>query len=356
PLKPKDPPPISTTSRDAYALSMLRQYNLRRLAIWALIATAFLLVLATSVLALEEGWGLSRAFVAVLAFFGKGGGPGIADVSLGTHYLIVATGYAGILMTAILMAAIVDFVLRVRLPMLYVQKGKHMRNHIILSGLSRVGYRTLLELKRLGQEVIVIESSETSQFVQPVTEQHIPIVFGALRDPRHLTEAGIDRAQAVICAADEDLVNLEVALNAREMQPDIRIVIRLFDEGLASKIAHSFDIQVAFSSSALAAPAFATAAVAGAVRGSFQVRGRPYVSGKVEVLPGSPLVGQTLLDLRDKYSITTVMVASEDGSENWTPGVEDLVRPNSVLYLVGPFDELQSVERDSEAVQDAVAS
>ena len=43
-------------------------------------------------------------------------------------------------------------------------------------------------------------------------------------------------AKSLIAATDDDLVNLEVALHARQVRPDIRVVLRMFDHDLASKI------------------------------------------------------------------------------------------------------------------------
>ena len=62
---------------------------------------------------------------------------------------------------------------------------------------------------------------------------------------------------------DDDLGNLNTALAAAEINPGIRVVIRLFDQELGSHIPQLFDDAVALSSSALAAPGFVSAAIDG---------------------------------------------------------------------------------------------
>ena len=42
-----------------------------------------------------------------------------------------------------------------------------------------------------------------------------------------LTEAGLDRALAVICTETDELATLEIALRVREARPDVRLVVQL---------------------------------------------------------------------------------------------------------------------------------
>ena len=58
---------------------------------------------------------------------------------------------------------------------------------------------------------------------------------------------------AIVPCADDDLANLDIALEARRLKPGIKVVLRLFDERLAENVEHGFDIHTAFSCSALPA-------------------------------------------------------------------------------------------------------
>ena len=71
--------------------------------------------------------------------------------------------------------------------------------------------------------------------------------------------AGIAHARAVVCVINDDLTNLDVALTARQAHPDIRIVLRVFNDALTQKLQSAFNIKTAFSTSALDAPTFAAA-------------------------------------------------------------------------------------------------
>jgi Trk K+ transport system NAD-binding subunit len=125
------------------------------------------------------------------------------------------------------------------------------------------------------------------------------------------------------------LANLECALNAREIRPDLRIVLRMFDQGLASKICSGFLIDAAFSTSALAAPALAMAAVDPAVMGSFLVGDDVMLTLEIEVARGSALDGMSTADLenRGRYSL----LARSDGSS----GERDLHPSGAVTFAAG---------------------
>jgi hypothetical protein len=59
----------------------------------------------------------------------------------------------------------------------------------------------------------------------------------------------------VVALINDDLVNLEIGLNARSLQPRIRVVLRIFDRETAGEIRRQFNIHYAVSSSAIAAEA-----------------------------------------------------------------------------------------------------
>ena len=55
--------------------------------------------------------------------------------------------------------------------------------------------------------------------------------------PTSLAAAGVADAQAVICADDDDDLNLEIALLARQANPNVRVVARLANSVLRTAVA-----------------------------------------------------------------------------------------------------------------------
>src|SRR4029079_12842485 len=59
----------------------------------------------------------------------------------------------------------------------------------------------------------------------------------SVQSPDDLAAAGVADAQAVICADDDDDLNLEIALLARQANPTVRVVARLANSVLRTAVA-----------------------------------------------------------------------------------------------------------------------
>jgi Trk K+ transport system NAD-binding subunit len=135
------------------------------------------------------------------------------------------------------------------------------RDHIIICGLGRVGLRIVTQLHTAGYETVVVERDWDSEFVPRVLNLGVPVVLGDAREATILQQAGIMQARAVVAAINDDLLNVEIALGARGVRPDIRVVLRVFNEELDRNLERALGPNSAFSASAIAAPTCAAAAV-----------------------------------------------------------------------------------------------
>jgi Trk K+ transport system NAD-binding subunit len=181
------------------------------------------------------------------------------------------------------------------------------RNHIVVCGLGRVGYRVSTQLLKMQQEFVGIERDPDGIFLDELQEEGVTVLIGDVRNREMLERAGIPDASAVIACTQDDLTNLEVALESREMNPGIKVVMRMFDQRLAERVRRGFNINTAFSTSQLAAPALAAASTRAAVDYSFYVKDVLLNVSQVTVASGSPLVGKTLGDLEEELDISTIL-------------------------------------------------
>lgn len=133
-------------------------------------------------------------------------------------------------------------------------------NHVVVCGVGKVGYRIINELRNLGVQVVGIDNDLTTSFAQELLDLGVPLIQGNVRVKSVLERANVGKARAVLCVTSDDLNNLDCAFTAREIQPQVRVVVRLFDDNLAKKMSTHFDFPV-ISTSYAAAPAFASAAL-----------------------------------------------------------------------------------------------
>jgi Trk K+ transport system NAD-binding subunit len=144
--------------------------------------------------------------------------------------------------------------------------------HVIVCGVDHLGLRTIDELRRRDEEVVAI--SPTGDVAEGLTTINVRVVVGDPLLARTLREADLESAAAIVMTGGDDLTNLNIALAASEVRPDIRIVLRMFDTELGGHIPDLFPDAVALSSSALAAPGFVSAAIEGETGGRFELAGR----------------------------------------------------------------------------------
>jgi voltage-gated potassium channel Kch len=337
-------------------MSLVNERNiaLRRALLKAVLVIVAVVVVATIVISWREGLYPPRAFMLVLLMVGGNNSMfDLASRHTDTQVLVTIITFVRIVILALAAATIMDFILRQRLPMLYTRRSKRMQNHVIVCGLGHVGYRVVLELERFETEVTVIEQDAEGPFVSLVNEKGIPILFEDARKTDVLKKAGIERAVSVIACTDDDLSNVEIALDAREIRPDIRVVLRLFDQGLASKIVNSFDIEAAFSASALAAPAFAAAAVDPSVQDSFYVGDVLFVHSAFRVPEESSLTRETVWDIWGKYNVNTLGFIAGSGAMDRHPAPSTKIPAESKVTVVGPYEQVQRLQADHGIIDPA---
>ena len=219
-------------------------------------------------------------------------------------------------------------------------------HHVVVCGLGHVGIRIVQQLHASGTECVAVEQHE-NDFVAQVRDLGVPVILGDVRRVEVLKAARIEQAEAVIAATDLDMVNIECALNARELNPGLRVVLRLFDQALAKKIEKSLSFDAAFSTSALAAPVFAAAAVTRNVINSFVVGDRVLNTVELTVREGSALAGRTLDSLRAELEVTFLMW--QGGSEvDWNPAPQQVLSGGHKLLVVTTLESLAELETLNE--------
>ena len=180
------------------------------------------------------------------------------------------------------------------------------KNHVVVCGVGKVGYRVILELLKFGREIVAIEPDAEGRFVEKVKTRGVPVIIADARRSTILIQAGVERADAIIPCTDDELANLDIALDAREINPDIKVVMRMFDADLARRVENGFGIHTAFSTSALAAPSFAAAAMRFNVEHSFYVGDSLLNLSQVDIEPDSRIVGWSIKKLESELNLSVI--------------------------------------------------
>jgi len=231
-----------------------------------------------------------------------------------------------------------------------VAMSKTLRNHVILCGLGKNGFRILQKLIDLEAQVAVLEKDPQCPNLDFARSRGIPVLVGNGREERVFEELNIKEARSIILATNDDLANLEMALDARRLKPGIRVVMRMYDQELASKIREGFDIHLAFSSSELAAPLFATSSMDRSIVNAFYVDGRLLVVARLEVQEDSALREMRLSELGSKHRLNVLSHARGGRVEVYPDASTELRAGDGVTVQTEPavLRKLHVLNRDRE--------
>ncbi|HEX2999081.1 MAG TPA: NAD-binding protein, partial [Armatimonadota bacterium] len=212
-------------------------------------------------------------------------------------------------------------------------------NHVIVCGVGRLGYRIIQQLLECGEEVVAVERDKQVPFLEKIRIQHVPVILSNACDPEALRQAGVAHARSIIPCTEDDLTNLEIALNAEEANPRIKIVLRMFEPELAKKVEKGFGFQTALSTSALAAPAFAAAATQTGVMHAFTMDHTMLYVAQTAVSANSTLIGQTVSQLERDFDLS-VILHQRKAKVDLHPGPETVLQDGDRLVLFATLDVL----------------
>ncbi|MFJ7244011.1 NAD-binding protein [Kitasatospora sp. NPDC098652] len=182
------------------------------------------------------------------------------------------------------------------------------RDHVIVVGLGNVGTRVATQLHEMGVPVVCLERDPQARGIAAARALGIPVVLGDGPFEEQLRRARLKHSRAVVAVSGDDATNLEAALEARHGNPEVRVVVRLFDDNFAGHFYKTLDNAASRSVSYLAAPAFAAALMGSEVRGTLSVFRHALLIAELTVEDGSGLIGLNRHDLEDPGGVRVIAV------------------------------------------------
>src|SRR5262249_32464282 len=194
-----------------------------------------------------------------------------------------------------------------------VADSHSMRGHIIVSGEDALATTIVEELNNGGVHVVKVATAA------------------------ELAEAGVARAQAVICAGDDDALNLEIALLARKANPDVRVVARLANDVLRTALTADKRPGAILDVAELAAPSVVEACLAHTAH-PFEAAGIKFVVSGAEA-PRDATLREIYGDLAP-VAVFPGENSSPPGEVEACPGRDLPVHAGDWTAMIGTADEL----------------
>ncbi len=207
---------------------------------------------------------------------------------------------------------------------------------VIVCGLGNIAKRVIEQFIAVNETVAVISLGNQRVFEKSVLASCEKIFEGDARDRDILIQAGINDADVIMALTGDDVINLEIAIIARELKPGIRIVTRMFDEIFSAKIQAGFGIHKALSASSLSASSFVSACLNKSMIHSFKFGGSVYFIAEEKVTGDSLLAGRSIEDLEKKFAIKIIMSSEYSGGtpdKTYKPAIDE-----KLIYLTSDRD------------------
>jgi Trk K+ transport system NAD-binding subunit len=213
--------------------------------------------------------------------------------------------------------------------------------HTILVGLGHLGFRVVSQMSAMGESVVVIELDPKADLVTTVQKMGVPIIQDDAKRQSALESAGVKLAKTIVLCTQNDSLNLQVALKARSINPDIKVVIRIFDDDFAQSLDRQFNF-TAISATGMAAPAFAFAATGTDITRPITVEGESLSLAKICLDQGSLLNGKSVAEIEQLYDVSIVLLKREDEPDLHPTG-DRMLEHGDILAILGNPTELQKI-------------
>lgn len=187
---------------------------------------------AISILALHESL-IDALYFSTRSVATVADAPRSASAPAWFKLLSAALTVVALVLVAIFTAALVRRLSRPRLTTLIGARRAPRRGHVLLVGFGQVGFRLAQNLQTRGIRVIALERAAEAPCVRLAAKAGIPVAIGRGDDRAMLQQLGVRRCAAVAAVTSDDLVNVAVGLAARDIRPDIHLVLRLGDGDVA---------------------------------------------------------------------------------------------------------------------------
>jgi len=182
---------------------------------------------------------------------------------------------------------------------------------------------------------VAIDQNGTARGAGIAHQLNIPLIVGDAAQEETLRAASVQTCQALVVLSTDDATNLQAALNARTLRPDLRVVLRLFDGDFADRIQRAFNIASSRSVSYLAAPAFAAQMLGRAVIATLPIGRHVLLVAEVPVARDSALDGATV-EAATRPRGVRIIALTQFGEPRpiWTPPAAQRIAGGDRLIVV----------------------
>ncbi|WFE62609.1 potassium channel protein [Micromonospora sp. WMMD714] len=329
----------------AVLLRAVRSFATRKIGIAVLTLLGVIALLGwLNARAVEVSW--TEALYLTLVTTLSGQDPDVAKPAA-AQIMQVVLNLAGLALIPLITAVVVDGIVNARLALHAGRIQPERTGHVVVVGLGNIGTRVMAQLNDFGVEVVAIDRTAEARGAALARRLGVPLIVGDAAREETLRSASVEHCQALVVVSTDDGVNLRAALNGRALNPELRVVLRLFDGDFAERIQRAFGIGISRSVSYLAAPSFAAALLDRAVIATIPVDRHALLVVEVPVVAGAALDGRPLAAVARPGEVRLLAHSRAGQKTDWRADPRMVISAGDRLTVVARRAGLSALLRET---------
>lgn len=221
-----------------------------------------------------------------------------------------------------------------------LKKIKALSNHYIVCGGGETGRPVLSELHKNNEQIVLIETDQEAIEKCRTVMENILYIEGDASDDENLVKAGIHVAGGIIISLPSDKDNLYITMAARMLNHSIRIISRMTNQKLESKL-YKAGADGVVSPNSIGALRLASEMLRPTVvdfldsmlrssRGQLRIN-------QITIPTNSKFIAKPIdeTQLRDKFGLLLLGIREKHGEIEFDPDPSKILKPESTLIIMG---------------------
>jgi voltage-gated potassium channel len=223
--------------------------------------------------------------------------------------------------------------------------------HYIICGMGRVGRSVARELTRRPVPFVIIENADAKR--QRYASESWLVIAGDATQEQTLRQAQIDRARGLIAATTTDATNLYIVLTARGLNPHLKIIARVSEDGAEKHLltagADSVVSPYSFVGRRIAQSLLRPHVVSFLDAATTHL-GMDLEIGEVQIARNSVFAGKTIESsrIRQERGVIVLAIKRRDGMR-FNPAPDERIEPDDCLIAMGEPAQLRQLEQTASS-------
>ncbi|NEP60071.1 MAG: potassium transporter TrkA [Symploca sp. SIO2G7] len=253
---------------------------------------------------------------------------------------------AGTAFVGVLYALLTEALLAYKFQLSLRRPPVPQQGHVVIIGLGRVGQRVAALLLAFQQSLVGITLNP--DFDRTALPQ-MPLIFDALNEGA-LSKANLSTAKSVFVGTDDEMLNLEIALMARTINPNSHIVIRTFGQGLSDNLGGLLPNAQVICAYEVAAEAFAGAAFGENILSLFRLDNQTVLVTEYQVEADDTLNSLLLAEIAYGYEVVIIMHQRGQEMPTFMPSDDLRLAIGDRMVVLATIDGLRRIEQGKIAI------